>query len=75
MGEKSSRYIIGGILITILGSICFSAKAIFVKLAYFETPVDAISLLALRMVFSIPFFMGSAFISSSKKTNVKFTGK
>lgn len=75
MGEKSSGYLIGGVLITILGSICFSAKAIFVKLAYFETDVDPISLLALRMVFSIPFFLGSALITSSKKDNVKFTGK
>lgn len=75
MGEKPSGYLIGSILITILGSICFSAKAIFVKLAYFETSVDAISLLALRMVFSIPFFMGSALVSSSKKGNVKFTRK
>ncbi|MCB0491477.1 MAG: DMT family transporter [Cyclobacteriaceae bacterium] len=75
MGEKSSGYLIGGVLITILGSICFSAKAIFVKLAYFETAVDPISLLALRMVFSIPFFVGSALISSSQKGNVKFTGK
>lgn len=75
MGEKSSGYLIGGVLITILGSICFSAKAIFVKLAYFETDVDPISLVALRMVFSIPFFLGSALITSSKKDNVKFTGK
>lgn len=75
MQENSSGYFIGGVLITILGSICFSAKAIFVKLAYFETSVDPISLLALRMVFSIPFFIGSAFISSSQKGNVKFTGR
>lgn len=75
MSEKSSGYLLGGVLITILGSICFSAKAIFVKLAYFETTVDAVSLLALRMIFAIPFFLGSAFISSSKKDNVKFTPK
>lgn len=75
MSEKSSGYLIGGVLITILGSICFSAKAIFVKLAYFETSIDAVSLLALRMIFSIPFFLGSALISSSQKDNVKFTTK
>jgi len=75
MSEKSSGYLIGGILITILGSICFSAKAIFVKLAYVETTVDAVSLLALRMIFSIPFFLGSALITSSQKGNVKFTTK
>lgn len=75
MTEKSSGYLLGGVLITILGSICFSAKAIFVKLAYFETSVDAVSLLALRMIFAIPFFLGSALITSSKKDNVKFTRK
>jgi len=75
MSNKASTYFVGGILITILGSICFSAKAIFVKLAYVETAIDAVSLLALRMIFSIPFFLGSAFITSSKKDNVKFTTK
>lgn len=75
MSDKASGYFIGGIIITVLGSICFSAKAIFVKLAYFETTVDAVSLLALRMIFSIPFFLGSAFITSSQKGNIKFTGK
>ena len=73
--NKSSGHFIGGIIITILGSICFSAKAIFVKVAYVETSVDPVSLLALRMIFSIPFFLGTAFISSSKKANVKFTLK
>ncbi len=63
----------GGVLIAFLGAICFSTKAIFVKLAYRDTTVDAISLLALRMVFSLPFFVGSAWVSSSKQTNVKFT--
>ncbi|MGE0587242.1 MAG: DMT family transporter [Cyclobacteriaceae bacterium] len=73
MSNKTSAYFVGGILITMLGSICFSAKAIFVKLAYVETAIDAVSLLALRMIFSIPFFLGSALITSSKKDNVKFT--
>jgi drug/metabolite transporter (DMT)-like permease len=67
------NYFIGGVLIALSGAICFSTKAIFVKLAYRDTVVDAISLLALRMVFSLPFFMISAFASSSKATNVKFT--
>lgn len=75
MSNKTSAYFVGGILITMLGSICFSAKAIFVKLAYVETAIDAVSLLALRMIFSLPFFLGSAFITSSKKDNVKFTTK
>ena len=63
-----------GILISLLGAICFSSKAIFVKLAYRDTEVDAIALLALRMVFSLPFFVASAFFFSRKTGNVKFTG-
>ncbi len=70
---KSRKYFMGGVLIALLGAICFSTKAIFVKLAYRDTTVDAITLLALRMVFSLPFFAISAYASSSKETNVKFT--
>lgn len=39
-----------------LAAIGFSTKAILVKLAYYE-PVDAVSLLTLRMLFSAPFFL------------------
>ncbi|HEY5747421.1 MAG TPA: DMT family transporter [Chryseolinea sp.] len=73
--KKSYAYFIGGIVICLLGSIFFSTKAIFVKLAYREAPVDAITLLALRMLFSLPFFVVSAFVSSQKSDNVRFTGK
>lgn len=71
--SQPRNYFMGGVLIALLGAICFSTKAIFVKLAYRDTIVDAISLLALRMVFSLPFFVVSAYASSSKQTNVKFT--
>lgn len=71
--NKSYPYFIAGIIICLLGAICFSTKAIFVKLAYRETDVDAVTLLALRMIFSLPFFVVSAWWSSSKSTNVRFT--
>ena len=45
-----------GIVFAALAAIGFSAKAILVKLAY-ASPVDAVTLLALRMAFSLPFFM------------------
>lgn len=45
-----------GIAFALLAAVGFSAKAIMVKLAYIDT-VDAITLLALRMAFSIPFFL------------------
>jgi drug/metabolite transporter (DMT)-like permease len=73
--SRHSTNFISGIIICLLGAICFSSKAIFVKAAYRDTPVDAVTLLALRMLFSLPFFILSAYISSSKTSNVKFTPK
>ncbi len=71
--KQSQKYFLGGVVLAVLGAICFSTKAILVKLAYRDTIVDAISLLALRMIFSLPFFVVSAYASSSKQSNVKFT--
>ncbi len=71
--SPAPNFFLSGVFIALLGAICFSTKAIFVKLAYRDTAVDAITLLALRMIFSLPFFVVSAYASSSKQTNVKFT--
>lgn len=46
---------IGGALTMFIGAILFSAKAIMVKICY-RYGIDAASLLALRMLFSFPFF-------------------
>jgi drug/metabolite transporter (DMT)-like permease len=51
-----------GILFTVIGAICFSAKAIFVKLAYLSFDVSDISLLTLRYLFALPIFMVIAII-------------
>jgi len=48
-----------GVVFALLAAVGFSAKAILVKLAYLDS-VDAVTLLALRMVFSVPFFIGVA---------------
>jgi len=48
-----------GFALAVLAALGFSFKAIFVKLAYAvpqAVPVDSVTLLALRMVFSLPFF-------------------
>ena len=45
-----------GVVFALLAALGFSAKAILIKLAYLDA-VDAITLLALRMVFSVPFFL------------------
>lgn len=50
------------------GALCFSAKAVFVKLAY-RYEVDSISLLTLRMLFSLPLFLLLAWWSLRKKTS------
>ncbi|NJO01225.1 MAG: DMT family transporter, partial [Bacteroidia bacterium] len=44
------------------GAFAFSTKAIFVKLAY-QHAVDPVSLLAWRMLFSLPFFLAVAWFS------------
>jgi drug/metabolite transporter (DMT)-like permease len=66
-----ANYLIGFIL-TFVGSVLFSTKAIFVKLAFAGTQVDALTLLALRMFFSFPVFILLAFFYSNKSSNVQF---
>lgn len=73
MTASSKRNFTIGFLITFIGSILFSTKAIFVKLAFANTDVNAVTLLALRMFFAVPFYLAVAFFYSSKSTNVKFT--
>ncbi len=48
-----------GLAIAITGAILFSAKAIVAKLIY-RYHVDAVTLLAFRMLFALPFFAGVA---------------
>jgi len=55
----ANREALLGVIFALLAAVGFSAKAILVKLAYLDS-VDAITLLALRMVFSVPFFIGVA---------------
>jgi len=71
--RRDSAYWLTGILISLAGAVCFSTKAIFVKLAYRDSAVDAITLLAIRMLFSLPFFLISAWVYSQKESNVQFT--
>jgi len=63
-GQKHSAAmyssLIGGIFVCV-AAIGFSAKAVLVKLAYGYS-VDAVSLLALRMAFSLPFFVLMLFL-------------
>jgi drug/metabolite transporter (DMT)-like permease len=53
---SNARATLVGTACVLLAAVGFSAKAILVKLAY-AYPVDATTLLALRMLFSAPFFV------------------
>ena len=53
-------------MIVLLGSVLFSSKAILVKLAY-QHEVDSISLLTLRMLFALPFYVVIGIVSLKRK--------
>lgn len=64
-----------GFLVAFVGAILFSTKAIIVKKAFADVQVDALTLLAIRMVFSLPFYLVAAFFITTNKANIKLTGK
>ena len=66
---------VAGFIITLLGAVLFSTKAIIVKHAFGATHTDALTLLTLRMVFSLPFFAMAAFLVSGHKANVRMTAR
>jgi drug/metabolite transporter (DMT)-like permease len=70
----SSRQKIAGMMFALVAAIGFSAKAIMVKLAYIDS-VDAITLLALRMAFSLPFFLIVAAKANRNKRNQALTAQ
>lgn len=75
MNDANKRNYSTGFVISFIGAVLFSTKAIFVKLAFAETDTDAITLLALRMVFALPIYLAVAFLYSNRSTNIKFTNR
>ena len=67
--KKNTAYqlTLTGFLLTLAGAVFFSTKAIFVKLAFKDTGVDAITLLSLRMLFSLPFYLIAAWLGAKKE--------
>ena len=57
--DRTRGYFVAGVLLAIGGVVLFSLRPIFIKLAY-EYVTDPITLLALRMVFSVPIFIAAA---------------
>src|SRR5690606_10148997 len=56
-----------GMALAVFGAVGFSFKAILVKLSY-RHGVDAETLLALRMAFSLPFFLAMGSVASRRAT-------
>lgn len=70
----ASRHKMTGVIFALVAAIGFSAKAILVKLAYLDQ-VDAITLLALRMAFALPFFLVVAARENMSTHRQPLTGK
>lgn len=64
-----------GFAMALIGAFMFSAKAIYVKLVYRTEAIDAISMLALRMLFSLPFYIVTAWMLARRPGNVKLTAR
>ncbi len=73
--EQKYRVTLAGFIITFSGAILFSTKAIIVKLAFKHTDMNALSLLALRMLFSFPFYIGAAWMAARPKGVIPLTGR
>ncbi len=68
----SARWV--GPVYAAVGVLGFSFKAILIKLAYADyPPIDAVTLLALRMIYSAPFFVAMAWWASRRPGARPFT--
>lgn len=72
---EQKKLTLAGFLIAFLGAILFSTKAIFVKKAFHDTEADALTLLTLRMIFSLPFYVATASFISTRTNSTKMTKK
>jgi drug/metabolite transporter (DMT)-like permease len=67
-------YLVAGVLLAIGGVVFFSLRPVIIKLAYAYV-VDPVTLLALRMVFSMPFFIAAAVWARSNSAQTPLTGR
>lgn len=74
-GETKQKISLAGFLFTLAGALLFSTKAIFVKLAFAKTSVDVITLLFLRMLFALPFYVATVRFANKKQQLQPLTKK
>ena len=70
---NKKNVLLEGFVISFTGAILFSTKAILVKMAFRSTHTEALTLLTLRMLLSLPFYLVAAFLGSRKEGNVRMT--
>lgn len=73
--SNRSSLFLTGFLLSIGGAILFSTKAIWVKLAFRNTGVDALTLLSLRMLLALPFYLVAAWFSGKKELAIPLSKK
>lgn len=66
------RSTLAGILLVLASAVLFSTKSIFIKLGYRDA-VDPVTLLALRMVLSLPFFLAMGWWASRDEARAPLT--
>lgn len=66
---------VAGFLIAFIGALLFSTKAIIVKKAFVDVRVDALTLLVIRMLFSLPFYLIAAIVIWRKNPDVRMTSR
>ncbi len=63
-----------GFLLAVFGAILFSTKAILVKLAFLNLHIDVVSLLFLRMLFSLPVYVVTVWVINYRTQCKSLTG-
>lgn len=74
IGAISKNYLLGALMV-LLAAIMLSSKAVIVKLTYQYEQVDSISILTLRMVFSLPVYLLLGWLESRKADRFKLSRK
>lgn len=75
MSLSRRHWVLAGFLISFTGAVLFSTKAIIIKKAFQATSVDALTLLSLRMLFSLPFYVVAAVWSRRVKVGSMTSGQ
>lgn len=64
------RSLQNGVLFAVLSATGFSLKAVFVKLSYAAAPVDAVTVLAIRMGLALPLFLWLVWLSKGPRLSL-----